>query len=279
MSLGNKLRGFLFTVDTLGFHTALRESVRRILGISYAWNGIRVDSAALFRLLRNLASRRYEVYASGEELCVKTHFGEVGVDMQDYSLLNILLEPFDEIYGCADVDGGAVIDIGAYIGETALYFVHRGARRVYAFEPVEKFYRYLLRNISSNNLEDRIMAFNYGVWFRDTIIRANFDGAGTGLRMDYGRPCVELRVRSLEDTLKMVYEREGAIDLVKMDCEGCEYSLLRLDEKSLRLPRQYIVEIHGAELPIMDTMTHNGFKAEKILQMGDLANIYLFKRG
>jgi len=265
MSLSNKLRGFLFTVDILGFHTALREAVRRIFGVSYTWEGIQVNSTTLFRFLRKLVSSGYKVYGSKERLWVKTYFGEIGVDIQDYDLLNVLFEPLEEMYGCADVDGGVVVDIGAYIGETALYFIHRGARRVYTFEPVEKFYRYLLRNISRNNLEDRIMPFNYCVWFRDTIIRANVDGTGTGLRMNYGRPCVELRVRSLEDILKMVYEREGAIDLVKMDCEGCEYSLLRLDEKSLRLPKQYIVEIHGAELPIMDTMTHNGFKAEKIL--------------
>jgi predicted RNA methylase len=74
--------------------------------------------------------------------------GEVGVDIEDYNLLNILLEPLREMYGYIDVNDGVVIDIGAYIGETALYFIHKGARRVYAFEPVEKFYGYLVRNIS-----------------------------------------------------------------------------------------------------------------------------------
>jgi len=47
----------------------------------------------------------------------------------------------------------------------------------------------------------------------------------------------------LKDILEIVYQREGVIDLVKMDCEGCEYSLLRLDEDLLKLPKQYIVEI------------------------------------
>jgi len=116
MSLGNKLRGFLFTVNTLGFHTALREAVRRTFGISYTWKGIPVDSTILFKLLRKLVSSGYKVYGSEERLWVKTYFGEVGVDIQDYSLLNVLLEPLEEIYGCADVNGGVVVDIGAYIG-------------------------------------------------------------------------------------------------------------------------------------------------------------------
>ena len=85
----------------------------------------------------------------------------------------------------------------------------------------------------------RIMAFSYGAWFRDATIRTNINGAGTGLRVDYSRPHVELKVRSLKDILEMVYEREGAIDLVKMDCEGCEYSLLRIGEELLRLSKQY----------------------------------------
>ena len=204
--------------------------------------------------------------------------GEVGVDIEDYNLLNILLEPLREMYGYIDVNDGVVIDIGAYIGETALYFIHKGARRVYAFEPVEKFYGYLVRNISRNNLVDRIMAFSYGAWFRDATIRTNINGTGTGLRVDYSRPYVELKVRSLKDIFEMVYEREGVIDLVKMDCEGCEYSLLKLDEKLLKLPKQYIIEIHGAGLPILDVMICNGFKAEKMLQVGDLVNVYFLKK-
>jgi len=277
--LNSRLKGFLLTVNTLGLSWALRETIRRVFGISYTWRDIQVDSTSLFRLLRKLVFNRYDVYGSRGEVVVKTCFGEISVDMQDHDLLNLLSEPFEEMYGYVDVDGRVVVDIGAYIGETALYFIHKGARRVYAFEPVEKFFRYLLKNISRNNLEGKkIIAFNYGAWFRDMITKVNINGSGTGLRVDYSRPCVELSVRSLKDIIEMVYDREGVIDLVKMDCEGCEYSLLRLDEELLRLPKQYIIEIHGAELPIIDLMTYNGFKAEKMLQIRDLVNVYFFKK-
>jgi FkbM family methyltransferase len=282
MSLSSKLKGFCFTVNTLGFHTALREAVRRVFGINYTYRGIQVDSAALFRLLRKLISNRYDVYVLGEEIAVKTYFGEFCVKKEDWNLLLVdtIYSPglCDNIYGCADVDNGIVIDIGAYIGDTALYFIHRGAMRVYVFEPVEKFYRYLLRNIARNSLEDRVITFNYGAWFKNSTIMASMEDACTGSKMDYSRPCVELKVRSLKDIFEMVYEREGVIDLVKMDCEGCEYSLLGLDEELLRLPKQYIIEIHGAELPILDVMTCNGFKAEKMLQGEDLISVYFFKK-
>lgn len=78
--------------------------------------------------------------------------------------------------------------------------------------------------------------------------------------------------------MRWFIKREGVIDLVKMDCEGCEYSLLRLDEDLLKLSKQYIVEIHGAELPIIDVYMRNGFKIENVRKLGDSLNIYFFKR-
>jgi FkbM family methyltransferase len=272
----------LFTINTLGFHTAFREAVRRVFGINYTWRGIQVDSAALFRLLRKLISNGYDVYVLGEEIVVKTYFGEFVLKKEDWNLLLVdtIYSPelCDKMYGYVDVENGIVIDIGAYIGDTALYFIHRGARRVYAFEPVEKFYRYLLRNVARNSLEDRVIAFNYGAWFKNSTIKASMENATWIPKMNYSRPYVELKVRSLNDIFEMVYEREGTIDLVKMDCEGCEYSLLRLDEELLTLPKQYIIEIHGAELPIIDVMTYNGFKAEKTFTGRDLVNVYFLKR-
>jgi FkbM family methyltransferase len=241
-----------------------------------------MDSTALFRLLRKLISNGYDVYGVGGEITIKTYFGEVCVEKEDWNLLLVDTIYFpglcDKMYGCVDVDNGIVIDIGAYIGDTALYFIHRGARRVYAFEPVEKFYRYLLKNVARNSLEDKVIAFNYGAWFKNSTIRASMEDASTGSKMDYRRPCVELKVRSLKDIFEMVYEREGVIDLVKMDCEGCEYSLLRLDGDLLSLPKQYIIGIHGAELPIIDVMTCNGFKAERTLQVRDSVNVYFLKK-
>jgi FkbM family methyltransferase len=92
------------------------------------------------------------------------------------------------------VDNSIVIDIGAYIGDTALYFIHRGAKRVYAFEPVEKLYIYLLRNVARNSLEDKVIAFNYGAWFKNSTIKANMENASTSSKMDYSRPYVGLKL-------------------------------------------------------------------------------------
>ncbi|MDG6910259.1 MAG: FkbM family methyltransferase, partial [Nitrososphaerota archaeon] len=62
------------------------------------------------------------------------------------------LEVFHEQpYRPLDVRGRDVLDIGAFNGDSALYFsLLRGARRVYALEPVPGVYRKALENLSLN---------------------------------------------------------------------------------------------------------------------------------
>ena len=40
-----------------------------------------------------------------------------------------------EQYKWLDVEGKNVVDVGANIGDTAIYFALKGAKHVYAFEP------------------------------------------------------------------------------------------------------------------------------------------------
>ena len=64
----------------------------------------------------------------------------------------------------------------------------------------------------------------------------------------------------------MIHYREGVIDLVRMDCEGCGYSLLQLDEEHIKLSKQYIVEIHECETPLIDKMLQAGYNSKLILK-------------
>lgn len=58
---------------------------------------------------------------------------------------------------------GDVIDIGANIGDSAIYFALKGASHIYAFEPLPSIYRIALQNVKINNLDDRITLINAGV--------------------------------------------------------------------------------------------------------------------
>jgi len=62
-----------------------------------------------------------------------------------------------------DLDKWFVLDIGAYIGDTALYYARRGAF-VVAVEPLPSNYDVMLRNIELNpDLKSRIMPMNIAV--------------------------------------------------------------------------------------------------------------------
>jgi len=141
----------------MGVSVAFREFVRRVFGVNYTYRNISVNSNDAFRVIRNILFKGYNVYGLNNKVVVQTPFGEVGVDIVDIDLLCVLAEPLKEMYAHADVRSGIVVDVGAYIGETALLFISLGAKRVYALEPVKRHYQNLTKNIVRNNLKDKII--------------------------------------------------------------------------------------------------------------------------
>jgi hypothetical protein len=195
----NKLKHLVLTLNKLGLKVTIKEVLRRTLGSKYYYKGILIDSHNSFRLVRNIIRKGYDLYSLNEEIIVVTPFGEIGVNKSDYGLLHVLSEPLIEIYSNINVDNAIVADIGAFLGETALLFMWRGAKRIYAFELVKVFYNYLVKNIARNSAEDKIISFNYGVWFRDTTLKVNLLGAATGLSIDASHPSIEFEVRNLTE--------------------------------------------------------------------------------
>ncbi|MEM1741515.1 MAG: FkbM family methyltransferase [Desulfurococcaceae archaeon] len=273
--MSSLMRDALLTLKSMGFNALFREILRRVFGVGYRYRGIPVNSNIAFRVIRNALLRNYNVYSSGSEITIQTPFGEFSVDVADIGLLGVLSESLEDMYGFVDVKDAIVIDIGASIGDTALLFIFKGAYRVYALEPVDKHYHYLLKNISRNKVMDRVIPFNHGVWFRETVLSAGYEGLATGLRTS-AETLVTLRVKHIGDILREVFEREGRIDLVKMDCQGCEYSLLNISSEDIKLAKQYIIEIHGSEIPIIDKMSENGYKYRFIKNIDRLVTIYYF---
>jgi glycosyltransferase involved in cell wall biosynthesis len=73
-----------------------------------------------------------------------------------------------EIFECGDydalnADGRDVVDVGAFVGDSAIYFALKGAKRVIAIEPHPGAYAEMLENIRLNNLEGVIVPLNAGL--------------------------------------------------------------------------------------------------------------------
>ncbi|MEM1712823.1 MAG: FkbM family methyltransferase [Acidilobaceae archaeon] len=236
-------------------------------GVGYTYRGIPIRTNTDFGILR-----RYDIRREGDQIVVSTEYGQLAVGLDDMFLLSALLEPLEEMYA-ADVKDRVVVDVGAYIGDTAMFYVSRGARRVYAFEPVERHFRYLVDNVARNNAVDRVVAFNYGLWVEDGVLKVKYESFRTGSSIGDE---VELKVRRIGDVLREIAEAEGGIDLVKMDCEGCEYTLLTTPCEVVRLARQYIMEIHGKPTPLIHHISKCGYGTELVHRYHDLINVYRF---
>ena len=64
------------------------------------------------------------------------------------------------VYGSLGVEGRVVVDVGAFVGDSAIYFALKGARKVIVIEPHPGAYAEMLENIKLNNLEGVIIPVN-----------------------------------------------------------------------------------------------------------------------
>ena len=95
-------------------------------------------------MIKVLSSNLLRRYLKAPKVLVinRAHFKNwLAITMRYY-----VLDVFDhEEYKYVDVDGRLVVDIGAGYGETAIYFLKRGARQVIAVSPVQSFSKKWLR--------------------------------------------------------------------------------------------------------------------------------------
>ncbi len=74
--------------------------------------------------------------------------------------------------------------------------------------------------------------------------------------------------------------RDAIVDVVKMDCEGCEWALLTLTCQEIRRAEEYAIEIHGSEPLLVRKMEKCGFQSRRIPSsiLGPMWSIRHFKR-
>lgn len=119
-----------------------------------------------------------------------------------------------------DYSGRTVIDLGSNIGDSSLFFAINGAE-VYGFEPVKYLYNYSLEIINLNdNLKDKIHLFNLAVSNEIGELKIN-DLDSTSEYRDTNSYTVEVTTIG-----KILKENHIDADVLKMDCEGCEFNII-----------------------------------------------------
>ena len=158
-----------------------------------------------------------------------------------------------------------VVDIGANIGDTAIYFALKGARHVYAFEPYPYSYNVAVKNVKLNHLEKSITLLNEGVGGKcgSVVINDKYQNtSGSTLRsFRSGKHIGITTLGSIINRFKISYPA-----ILKIDCEGCEYSvLLKAKDSDLKRFKQIQIEYHHGYLNLKKKLEDSGFKVKRTL--------------
>ena len=163
-------------------------------------------------------------------------------------------------YGPLDVAGKTVIDVGASIGDTAIYFLIKGAKRVIAIEPNILAIHYLQRNINLNRFDDKITVVNAAVGREhSTMIIDPSSPPETGYKPNVAAVGVEISVIPLAD----IIESLGHDVVLKLDCEGCEFEALEsIPSSILSNVDEIFLEFHRNPITIANRLEAAGFGVE-----------------
>lgn len=184
--------------------------------------------------------------------CYSTKEGRI------HAILMMIGEFFDQPHSELDVKGRTVIDIGAYIADTPIYFALNGARHVYGFEPYPYSYELAKRNVAANSLSDKITMINAGCGAKSGSIRISKEYknlAGSDIKASkYGK---SIRIMSLEAIAKKYRLKDAAL---KVDCEGCEYNIiLKSKRETIRKFSRILIEYHYDYPKLEDKLKEFGF--------------------
>lgn len=169
----------------------------------------------------------------------------------DYSAFSHIYNTFfREEYKLLDVKDKVVLDIGASLGDTSIYFAMKGAKKVYAYEPLKETFECLLLNIEINNYDEIIVPYNKAVSNKKGKVYINPNKNWTGMshinnEMKGEGYWVDSELMKLD------------ADILKIDCEGCEYDIFS-NIKSIDY-EEIMMEFHKGSKLLVNKLTDMGY--------------------
>lgn len=136
-----------------------------------------------------------------------------------------------------------IIDGGAYVGYSALYFLSKYPNAtIAAVEPEKANFRILKEHTENLN---NVICFNAGLWHKDAYLKVRDRGYG-----QWGFMTEEVRESDRHDikaiTIGTILEETGfdTIDILKLDIEGAEKELFSENTDWLDKVNILIIELH-----------------------------------
>lgn len=167
---------------------------------------------------------------------------------------------FNRIYEFLPVQGNIVVDIGANIGDSCVYFALKGATKIFAIEPYPKNYDIANKNIEVNGFTNTVSLKLSGCAAKrgDIIIDPLHQSDHSSRLVDFGKG-VKVPLVTLKDILDENKLWEEKI-VLKLDCEGCEYdTILFSDCDTLRYFSHIQLEYHNGYQNLKQKLENCGF--------------------
>ena len=197
--------------------------------------------------------------------------------LDDFKLLSIISEIYNkkiyDVEGCESFK--CVCDVGAHIGIFTLRISKQAPNsKIIAIEPNPINFKFLVRNISINSLEDRVHALNVAVGKRkekNVLYLSKISRGDSSMKRWYNTEAdgsLIVHVIPLDDIL---YKLQIEIcDLIKIDVEGMESEVLKGLQKQYTKVNRLVIEIHMSIVDltkIYEWLRNHGFAITKIQKL------------
>lgn len=190
------------------------------------------------------------VYALGAPLTV----AGVVLDIEDDPIGGVaraIAAEAERIYRLQDLDipvDAVIVDIGAHVGVVSCYLSKRFPQaRILAYEPVEANFLRLRRNLDANGCYN-VFCYPYGVTSDGRYLFLNGNSnTNTGSYSEWAGGDMRVPAPSISVDDLWSGEHLSSVALLKLDCEGAEYEILRALNGRLPAVQNLIMEVHENE--------------------------------
>lgn len=170
------------------------------------------------------------------------------------------MDEMEQVYSKLSIKNKTVVDIGASIADSSIYFALKGAKKVIAFEPIPSTFEIAKKNIEANNLQNRITLEMMGVNKKTGVVPVSEDYEGTpGSTLENLGSGRTIAITTLDKIVKDYGVRDA---ILKLNCEGYEYNILfAASRRTLSVFSEIMIQYHhGRANELIDLLKKSGFK-------------------
>lgn len=163
-----------------------------------------------------------------------------------------------------------LVDIGAHIGAVSLG-VSNSCSKIYSVEANPRTFRLLKMNVLLNQQREKIKCINKAVTGKDKDeihFSLNSSSLRSSVCIEENEGYIKVDTISLKEIISSVYKKSSEKALLKLDCEGSEFSIIQsANERTLQFFDVIFLEWHQTvenfQL-LKNELENKGFKTKKI---------------